>query len=354
MFIYYTSLTFLSVFGQIILLHIISTDHLLPKESKHNFKLATYTIMAIALSEWTATLISNISPEKELLINLFLFIMQILSPILPLIVGRIFKKYDNINALVVIILINTIMHILTFTNLLYISSSNLFAFGNIYMWDDIIFMVCLVIMSLNIFSFCKNYQSSNVYILILTIVLMAYANGLRTLRSDYRVVWFAGTVGLIFMYAYYSALVNKIDSLTHLLNRRCFDSRFQNLKYDSYIVIIDLNKFKEINDTQGHRFGDYILTEIAEIIKKAYHKHGICFRIGGDEFCVIVKMKNCDIESLNKQVNNIIQKQKNREPLLPTVSIGYGEFKVGVNTPDGAFALADAMMYEVKRKSRNK
>ncbi len=353
MFSYYTSLIVLSIIGQFILLNIISSDHLLPKESKTYFRLAVFTIMAIALSEWTAELIIRKAPEYYLFVDVFLFIMQILSPVLPLFVGRVFKKYNGNKYIFALLIVNLIIHILTFTDVLYVSPIGIFEFGNMYLYDDLIFMLCLIIMSFNIYGFCKNYQSTNAYILILTITLMVYSNSLRTLHWEYKVVWFAGTVGLIFVYAYYSALINKIDSLTHILNRRCFESRFKNLNKNSYIVLIDLNKFKEINDTQGHTFGDYILKEISDIIQKTYNKHGACFRIGGDEFCVITKVKNCDIESLNKQVNDSILERRKVEPLLPSVAVGYSEFKIGVNTVDEAFEEADTMMYNTKGKCRS-
>ncbi len=353
MFSYYTSLILLSVFAQFIMLNIISSDHLLPKESKTYFRFAVYTIMAIALSEWIAEFIKVMAPEHYRMIDFFLFIMQILSPVLPLIVGRIFKKYKHVKIIYALLIINFIIHTMTFTEVLYISSNGIFEFGNMYIYDDFMFMLSLVLMSWNIYSFCKNYQSTNAYILILTIVLMVYANLLRTLHAEFKVVWFAGTVGLIFVYAYYGALTHKIDSSTHVLNRRCFESRFKNLNRDSYIVLIDLNKFKEINDTQGHTFGDHILKEIAEIIQKTYNKHGDCFRIGGDEFCVITKMKNCDIESLNKKVNDTIVERREIETLLPSVAIGYSEFKVGKNTLEEAFEEADSMMYYTKGKCRS-
>ncbi len=354
MFSYYSALTHITLFSQIIMLSIISSDHLLPKESKTYFKLATITIIALALTEWTATYISINNPSNEMLMSILLFIMQILSPLLPLIVGRVFKKYSHMNMIYGLVFGNIILHTLTISKYIYISPNNILSLGNIYIFDDLIFIICLILMSWNIYSFCKNYQSINAYILILTVAIVIYSNFLRTLHPDYRVVWFAGTAGLIFVYAFYSALINKIDSLTYVLNRRCYESRFSNLNKDSYIVLIDLNKFKEINDTYGHSFGDYILKEIADIIQKTYVKQGTCFRIGGDEFCVIAKVANYDIESLNKQVNDAILEGRKQEPLLPLVAIGYGKYIYGVNTQEEAFEEADAMMYKSKGKNRKK
>ena len=67
----------------------------------------------------------------------------------------------------------------------------------------------------------------------------------------------------------------------------------------SVLVVFDVDAFKQINDSYGHVQGDLCLAEIAECIKKAYANFGYCYRIGGDEFCVL--LKNADKEDWCKQ-----------------------------------------------------
>ncbi len=351
MFSYYSTLMFIAIFAQFIMLTFISSDHLLPMNGKRYFKYTVYTIFVISISEWISVLFSEYRAQNVYIIGITNYIMQVLSPLLPLFGGRVFKKYKNIKLIHILMGLNIIAHFLVFIDIAYISTSDIFDIRNFYIIDNGIFLACLLLMFWNIYTFCSQYQTSNMYILALIGLAMIFANNFRTVTSEYRVAWIAGTAGIVFMYAYYSSLINKIDSLTHLLNRRCFQRRFGQLSEDCYIVVIDLNKFKEINDEQGHIFGDYILKEISYIIQHTYNKDGTCFRIGGDEFCVIAK-KDIDIESLNTQVNKNIEVRRNKEPLLPSVSIGYSKFRVGVNSQEEAFEEADSMMYKVKGKSR--
>ena len=55
------------------------------------------------------------------------------------------------------------------------------------------------------------------------------------------------------------------------------------------LIVFDLDNFKYINDTYGHQAGDQCLKVIAECLKKAYSRYGNCYRIGGDEFCVLFR-----------------------------------------------------------------
>ncbi len=351
MFSYYSTLILLAISAQFIMLTFISSDHLLPNKSKKYFSYAVYSLMCISISEWCSVYFSEINTEYIILKNVSTFFMQILSPLLPLFVGLVFKKYEFKKLIYALLVVNVIIHSLVLFEFAYISELNIHDIKNMYILDNAIFIICLLLMFWNVYSVCRKYESSHLYIVVLIVMSMIFANNFRTVNSVFRVAWIAGTAGLIFMYAYYSALVNKIDSLTHLLNKRCFNSRFINLSEECYIVVIDLNKFKQINDEQGHVFGDYILKEIADIIQRSYHKQGTCFRIGGDEFCVIVK-KEANIENLNSQVNRNIEKRRLKEPLLPSVSIGYSKLVLGVNTQEDAFEEADKMMFKVKENSK--
>ena len=85
------------------------------------------------------------------------------------------------------------------------------------------------------------------------------------------------------------------DSLTGLPNRSVFQARYRevvgdNLNYGfaSALVLIDLDRFKDLNDTLGHPAGDACLSEVARRLERAFHKAGLVARIGGDEFAIIL------------------------------------------------------------------
>ena len=86
----------------------------------------------------------------------------------------------------------------------------------------------------------------------------------------------------------------KEDSMTGLENRRAFDELLEKLEknlssyQNLYLIFMDLNQLKIINDTHGHHAGDEVIIATARCIEKAFGSMGTCFRIGGDEFCAVL------------------------------------------------------------------
>ncbi|MCF8009516.1 MAG: diguanylate cyclase, partial [Halanaerobiales bacterium] len=97
------------------------------------------------------------------------------------------------------------------------------------------------------------------------------------------------------------------DSLTDLPNRRNFMEHLSSvLKADKKgaVIFIDLDNFKEINDTMGHAFGDKVLLEIANNFEEIKEKNTFISRFGGDEFLILVE-RNSDLVQLNKYIEMI-------------------------------------------------
>ncbi|MBR2840169.1 GGDEF domain-containing protein [Candidatus Saccharibacteria bacterium] len=92
-----------------------------------------------------------------------------------------------------------------------------------------------------------------------------------------------------FLLIYYSHVTLRVDPVTKLLNRQVYSKFIKRIDYTTIIIMIDANNFKQINDTFGHECGDQTLWRLANIICKTYGQYAYCFRIGGDEFCAILK-----------------------------------------------------------------
>jgi len=124
----------------------------------------------------------------------------------------------------------------------------------------------------------------------------------------------------------------------------------QNTETDVFLVI-DIDNFKEVNDTYGHLVGDDILKNVAKRIKNSFRKNDIVGRIGGDEFCVYVK-NNIDpayiIEKCEQLINHV---QKEREEMKISLSIGITMVQ-DKETYDDLFKRADSALYEAKEKGK--
>ena len=147
------------------------------------------------------------------------------------------------------------------------------------------------------------------------------------------------------------------DKLTGLLNRNGFKKIMCTLsgkKINMAFLFIDVDKFKEINDTYGHIIGDQILKKIADFIKTDSRSGDISMRYGGDEFALI--MFGCsykDKEIIIKKITLINKKLKNPVDGLPpvTISVGVAFSKCGYSK--SLLLEADKALYVTKENGRS-
>lgn len=153
------------------------------------------------------------------------------------------------------------------------------------------------------------------------------------------------------------------DLLTALPNRLLFLNRLEQSiklakrhKTQVSVMFLDLNQFKEVNDTCGHASGDQLLQEIAQRLKPCVRQNDTIARLGGDEFTII-------IEGLeNENIVNIIQKiiDSMKDPFFIAGHTFYTSFSIGISSfpedGDSADILlrnADIAMYKAKEHGRN-
>ena len=98
--------------------------------------------------------------------------------------------------------------------------------------------------------------------------------------------------------------------------------------------------------------GDRCLRLTGRALWEVYSRCGHCFRIGGDEFCVILMKHMQSVESLWDELVAAMAKARREEPVLPRLSMGYAIFDPDHLTPQEAVEEADQMMYRVKQSRK--
>lgn len=116
------------------------------------------------------------------------------------------------------------------------------------------------------------------------------------------------------------------------------------------MIVFDIDDFKQINDSYGHSAGNRCLKEIADCLKKAYSRDGLCYRIGGDEFCVLLRA-DADRESCRERMEREWKLRKNVYDRLPGISAGAASFRVGDDIQK-VKELADCNLYKMKREHK--
>jgi len=159
------------------------------------------------------------------------------------------------------------------------------------------------------------------------------------------------------------------DGLTKIYNRRHFDELFpkmleinhRNKKYISFLIM-DVDHFKQYNDTYGHQKGDKVLIEIAKKLNELMHRQDdYCFRLGGEEFGNVYYSDNPEqayqfAEKIKNEIENLkIAHAKNSASDYITSSMGLICVQPGeLQNEEVIYREADKLLYEAKMQGRNK
>ncbi|HUN92567.1 MAG TPA: GGDEF domain-containing protein [Burkholderiaceae bacterium] len=156
------------------------------------------------------------------------------------------------------------------------------------------------------------------------------------------------------------------DTLTGLMNRRTFEATFEKVRdrarhmardgnstLPSWLGVLDIDKFKTINDRFGHLFGDEVLLLVARLMRESFRGADQLFRFGGEEFSIILDRcaepgAAAAFERLRAAIENHPFPQVGRV----TVSLGYTQIR-DVEASATAFERADAALYFAKNNGRN-
>ena len=156
------------------------------------------------------------------------------------------------------------------------------------------------------------------------------------------------------------------DALTHLPNRHWMNKNLplimdaaKKLGYQFAVLFIDLDNFKTINDTLGHKVGDAYLQAVARMLQRSVRKHDHVLRLGGDEFMIILnELDNTDLAifiagHLLTQLRdiNILDAGSG---LSPRASVGVAFYPDNATTPETLVQAADIAMYEAKRSGKDR
>ena len=153
------------------------------------------------------------------------------------------------------------------------------------------------------------------------------------------------------------------DGLTGLLNpsmtRHCLEielNRSQRLGSNLSFIMVDIDNFKEINDTFGHSFGDEVIKNLAQLLKDRLRKSDLVGRMGGDEFGIILcGTQASDALTILRDIKETFSKKvfkKNTLSFHCSFSAGISEY-LGSRTSSNMIELSDKALLEAKAKGRN-
>jgi diguanylate cyclase (GGDEF)-like protein len=278
----------------------------------------------------------------------------------------LFKDFARIKKISIIVYVITLFHvILLAANLkwhfyFYIEpDTNLFFRGKAYILRMIISYSPLVFVIIEFFVSRCRFKKSSVFILFLLLVFSCAGSSIDLLLGSLRFIWPCMSAVLLYSYFFIIQTDTRLDGLTGIGNRYSFNEFTDRLSKCSSgeswaIVMIDMDHFKEINDTLGHQEGDNALRDMAAIIKGCLKGSDFAARYGGDEFVIATRVEN-GIGALINELQEAVGRhnEKKSRPFKIEISYGYDVFVAdGSGSIDDFLNHIDSLMYKHKEERR--
>lgn len=161
------------------------------------------------------------------------------------------------------------------------------------------------------------------------------------------------------------AVLSQTDGLTTLFNRSHWESclqaeykRWTRSQHSSSLVILDIDHFKNVNDTYGHVVGDEVIRHLSGLIQGYIRTTDISGRYGGEEFVILLAdtpLKNAYVfsERLRRTVEASVAKYNDID-IKYTISLGIAEVDQGIKSYEAWIQCADSALYHAKESGRNK
>jgi len=151
------------------------------------------------------------------------------------------------------------------------------------------------------------------------------------------------------------------DQLTKLANRRAFDEHLYKLVdagETASLIIIDLDHFKQLNDTYGHLLGDKVLQGVGALLKKIAPENSLAARYGGEEFAILFDGDQDKSYLLAEEIRVMLQKlsikKKNSAECIDNITASFGVAQlIDGEYPEQLIERADAALYRAKEEGRN-
>lgn len=301
------------------------------------------------------------------------YLLFALAPILPIIWTLYISYKVNLSIkstkklaikLIILFVINLVfVSIMIVSGLFYtINASNIYARGPLFALSYIMPIGLLLYSFYFIFTNQKRIDGSHLYALMFFAIPPIIAAIAQGFVYGFSLIYNSITISILLIFIKNQANQMDVDYLTNVYNRKKLQNhlteRINNTTRDGEFaaMMIDLDGFKVINDTYGHTEGDQALRIVADLIKKAVGKQVLVARYGGDEFCLVLDVKQAtDIAKINDCINRQFNafNALNIKPYQLSFSMGYEVFNKSKHKNVDVFIdVLDKFMYKDKGKKK--
>lgn len=340
-----------------ILLYIILNNTIMSVLKTNSYAIVIVLTIIVIITEASTIVFDHLGPAfriPNIIANITGFA---LSPCIPVVLAIVYdeKLCKKLKYFCIPVILNFVLLILSSWSglIFFVSADNQYMRGPLFSVYVITYLLGLFLLLISNYHQSLQFQHTERIFLAMLYAVILTGTTVQVLFPNIHSTWHCVTLVLVMYYLFQRELDFKYDTVTKLLNRYVFDKNLKTLAETEYggIIIFDLDKFKEINDTYGHTRGDYCLKTTAGIIETSFKTIGQCYRIGGDEFCVLAP--NARKDTINECIAYMLkclEIARESDSMIPAVSYGYSIYnKNDQRSILQSFQEADEKMYACKK-----
>ena len=347
---YYTAIMILCTLSMVTMQLCVTHSNTLTKHEKQCFRFEFFAIVVASLCEWIGVVLDGTGPATRE-VHLYVKVLEFsIAPCIGIFMAMILDAPGQ-QAAFWVLLLHTIAELLLsrFGLIIRVDGQSVYTHGPMYWIYMAVYYLAIFYSVYAVVGSVRRYQYGGISflaaILLFTLVGFVFHMVNNRLRLDYLTT----AISAIMLYVFTLDMIQQSDALTGLINRRGYENQLDHLEDKCVILFVDVDQFKHINDTYGHQAGDRCLQTVGTALRDTYSRYGRCYRIGGDEFCVILTRHTQWIQELSDDLLRKMDDARAKDPIVPTLSIGYARFDPATQSIVEAIAAADQMMYKNKQ-----
>lgn len=354
-----SSVSCIGIAALLILERIVKASDTMTNPNRRFFRLSIWVVILTMISEIATVYFENAEVPYRIPHILGNVLGFSLSPFISMLVGCAIgglnrKSLFLFGAPAAFNLVLTILSI-RFPLIFWVSAENTYMRGSLFWVYVLSYVTSLIYLLFQTLSVTRNYQNNDRFIPLALFFFVGLGTMGQLIAPWLHLSWLCVSFAIALYYMYLCDLLHQVDGLTSLLNRRTYEYAVHRQKdwNKTAVILFDIDDFKNVNDLYGHPFGDRCLVAISSCIRKAYYRIGLCYRIGGDEFCVLTKRTDQPaMEAAYDRFLHEIESMRKAEPRLPMVSMGYAFADSHSSDITDTILEADQNMYRFKRQRK--
>lgn len=353
----YLTTYIIDIAALICLIGLLSSSTALNKERKKPLLMGIVLTVIIIVSE-AGTILAGSGNLDLRNVNIISNVIGFaLTPVIPLVITFIFDRriLKTHRYLLLPTLVNLAAAVLSslFRIIFYVDAVNEYHRGDFFILFIAVYIINFILLVISTLDVGRKYNYPIMKKLLGISLFTIFGTSIQLIEPRAYTSWHCVTLALFLYFLLLSEFDASFDTLTSLYNRAAFDKAAKDMIRTKpfSVIILDINDFKNVNDTYGHDFGDKVIQHVAAVIRDSFTKPYTCYRFGGDEFSVLSTETDKEkIELHIRKMTDKLKEMRENDILIPSVSYGFSVFHGGDHLDfNKVLKEADDQMYHYKK-----